>query len=68
MPPRTRERHRPLAKAVAVAALPPYALTWPDDDYWSCLVFASGTGGYTALQTSEALMPGDPPAPRVRPG
>jgi hypothetical protein len=43
-------------------------LTWPDDDYWSSLVFASGSGGYTALQTSEALMPGDPPAPTVRPG
>jgi len=33
----------------------PMPLTWPDDDYWSSLVFASGSGGYTALQTSEAL-------------
>lgn len=62
------EHHRipaiagPLAQALGVSDLPANAQTWPDDDFWSALVFTIGTGTASVVQTSEALMPGDPPA------
>ncbi len=63
------EHHRipaiagPLAQALGVTTeLPSNATDWPDDDFWSALVFTVGEVGYTLTQTSEALLPGDPPA------
>jgi len=51
----------PLASALGIAALPPNAVQWPDDDFSSALVFgpdAAGTG-YVLVQTGEALLSGD---------
>lgn len=62
------EHHRipaivaPLAQALGVPTeLPANATDWPDDDFWSALVFTASDGAYTLTQTSEALLPGDPP-------
>jgi hypothetical protein len=62
------EHHRipgivgPLAQSLGVAAVPPNGQEWPDDDFSSVLVFRATPAGCELLQTSEALLPGDPVA------
>lgn len=53
-----------LAQLLGLAALPPNASLWPDDDFWTALIIApdAAGAGYAITQTSEALLPGDPPA------
>lgn len=42
--------------------LPPVCRFWPEDDYWSVVVFTrKSRGGYSATVTSEAALEGDPP-------
>lgn len=49
-----------LAPALGVTALPPNAVEWPDDDFWSALVFVNAGGVWTLVQVSQALLAGDP--------
>lgn len=49
------------AVGVKTDALPAVARFWPEDDFWSILVFTSGHDGYDVTVTSQAALPGDPP-------
>lgn len=55
-----------LAQAFARAAgidedaLPAHARHWPEDDFWSVLVFSRDGGGYTVAVASEDALEGDP--------
>lgn len=53
-----------LAPALGLATVPPNGQLWPDNDFWSALVFGPDATGaaYQVFQTSEALLQGDAPA------
>lgn len=48
-----------LAAALGAADLPPAAEHWPDDDFWTALVFTRDDDACTVVQTSERLLAGD---------
>lgn len=49
------------AVGLAVAELPPVARFWPEDDFWSVILFRSDGGGPRVEVVSQAALDGDPP-------
>ncbi|WP_340540915.1 hypothetical protein [Nocardioides sp. GXZ039] len=47
---------------IATEDLPPQGRFWPEDDFWTILVFArQDDGGYSVASLSEDVLAGDPP-------